>query len=214
MILPDPALWAAFLAAAAILVLTPGPDMAYVATRTLGAGRAVGFAAVVGIQTGGLLHAGLAILGVSAILTVSALAFTALKLAGAAYLLWVALQLWRERGAIGAIGASAAGPRVGARRAFAEGALTNILNPKVALFYLALLPQFVDPARGGVATQMLALHLTLTALALLFWAAFIPATARAGAMVRASAGLATALRRLMALFFVGVALRLALAERP
>lgn len=211
MILPDPALWAAFLAAAAILVLTPGPDMAYVATRTLGAGRAVGFAAVAGIQTGGLVHAGLAILGVSAVLTVSALAFTAMKLAGAAYLLWIAVQMWRERGAIGA---AAGGPAVRPRRAFAEGALTNILNPKVALFYLALLPQFVDPARGGVATQMLALHLTLTAIALLFWAIFIPATARAGAMVRASAGVATALRRLMALFFVGVALRLALAERP
>lgn len=211
MTLPDPGLWAAFLAAATILVLTPGPDMAYVAARTLGAGRAVGFAAVAGIQTGGLVHALLAILGVSAILTVSAVAFAAMKFAGAAYLVVIAVQMWRERGAIGP---SAAAPRVGARRAYVEGALTNLLNPKVALFYLALLPQFVDPLRGSAAAQMLALHLTLTALALLFWTAFIPATARAGAAVRASARAATLLRRLCALFFVGVALRLALAERP
>ena len=211
MILPDPALWAAFLVAAVILVLTPGPDMAYVATRTLGSGQAVGFAAVAGIQTGGAVHAALAILGVSAILTVSAVAFAVVKFAGAAYLLWIALQMWRERGALGESGGGvAAGPR----RAFAEGALTNLLNPKVALFYLALLPQFVDPHRGSVATQMLALHVTLMALALLFWAAFIPATARAGAMVRASARLATVLRRLAALFFVGVAVRLAFAQRP
>ncbi len=210
MVLPDSTLWAAFVLAAALLVLTPGPDMAYVATRTLTSGRAAAFAAAAGIQAGATVHAALAILGVSAILQVSDAAFAAMKLAGAAYLLWIAIKLWRDRSSL----AGAAPPPARWRRAFVEGALTNVLNPKMALFYLALLPQFVVPAEGGVAAQMLVLHATLSAVALVFWVVFIPLTARAGAMLRASAVLATALRRLAALFFVGVAVRLALAERP
>jgi threonine/homoserine/homoserine lactone efflux protein len=211
MALPDPTLWATFVLAASLLILTPGPDMAYVATRTLTSGRRAGFAAVAGIQLGTCMHAGLAILGVSAILQLSLAAFVAMKLAGAAYLVWIAVRLWRDRSVVGAsAGVAAAGPR----RAFVEGALSNALNPKMALFYLALLPHFVAPARGGVAAQMLVLNFTLIAVAIVFWLAFIPLTARAGAALRASAGVAIALRRLAALFFVGVAVRLALAERP
>jgi threonine/homoserine/homoserine lactone efflux protein len=209
--LPDPTLWATFALAAALLVLTPGPDMAYVATRTLTSGRAGGFAAVAGIQAGTFVHVALAILGVSAILRVSPVAFVVMKLAGAAYLVWIAVRMWRDRGALAAPGGA---PPAGPRRAFVEGALTNMLNPKVALFYLALLPQFVAPGRGGAAAQMLVLHFTFIGVALAFWAVFIPLTARAGAMLRASAAVATVLRRLAALFFVAVAVRLALAERP
>jgi threonine/homoserine/homoserine lactone efflux protein len=177
----------------------------------LTSGRRAGFAAVAGIQLGTCVHAGFAILGISAILQLSLVAFVAMKLAGAAYLLWIAVRLWRDRSTIGAsAGVAAAGPR----RAFVEGALSNVLNPKMALFYLALLPHFVTPARGGVAAQMLVLHLTLTAVAIAFWLVFIPLTARAGAALRASAAVATALRRLVAVFFVGVAVRLALADRP
>jgi threonine/homoserine/homoserine lactone efflux protein len=211
MALPDSTLWATFVLAASLLVLTPGPDMAYVATRTLTSGRGAAFAAVAGIQAGASVHAALAILGVSAILQVSEAAFVTVKLAGAGYLVWVAIGLWRDRsGLAGGDGA----PPTRRRRAFVEGALTNVLNPKMALFYLALLPQFVTPARGGVATQMLVLHFTLTGVAIVFWLVFVPLTARAGAMVRASARVTTALRRLMALFFVTVAVRLALAQRP
>jgi threonine/homoserine/homoserine lactone efflux protein len=211
MVLPDSTLWATFALAASLLVLTPGPDMAYVATRTLASGRSAALAAVAGIQAGATAHAALAIIGVSAILQVSQAAFVALKLAGAGYLLWIAIKLWCDRSSLAG---AASAPPARRRRAFVEGALTNLLNPKMALFYLALLPQFVAPERGGVAMQMLVLHVTLTAVALAFWAAFIPLTARAGAMLRASARVATVLRRLAALFFVGVAVRLALAERP
>src|SRR5262245_30931396 len=156
MTLPDPALFAAFMLAAVALNLTPGPDMAYVATRSLAEGRAAGLASAFGIGAGALVHTALAVLGLSSLLLYAPLLFDVVKLAGAAYLVWIAIRLWREAETPVA---SSTGERVGTRRAFGEGAVTNLLNPKVALFFLALLPQFTDPARGDVAGQMLLLGL-------------------------------------------------------
>src|SRR5437016_4588986 len=115
MALPDSTLWATFVLAASLLVLTPGPDMAYVATRTLTSGRAAAFAAVAGIQAGATVHAALAILGVSAILQVSETAFVAMKLAGAGYLVWVAIALWRDRSSLAGVDGA---PPTRRRRAF------------------------------------------------------------------------------------------------
>jgi threonine/homoserine/homoserine lactone efflux protein len=210
MIFPDPALHLAFFIAAIALIVTPGPDMAYVATRTLVSGRAAGAAAALGVQIGSFVHLILAIVGLSAVLLHSEAAFTAVKLAGAAYLVWVAIGLWRDPGNGTAVAPALAATRW---RAFADGALSNILNPKVALFYVALLPQFIDPARGGIASQLVVLHLTFVGAATLFWIVFIPATWRAGAMLSASQTVTRWLRRAMALFFVAVAARLAFSTR-
>ena len=158
--LPEPALFLAFMAAAVALNLTPGPDMTYVATRTLAEGRGAGVASAVGIGAGSLVHTLLAAFGLSSLLIYAPYAFDVVKYAGAAYLVWIAVRLWREA-AETRVPVAGAMP-LGARRAFAEGLLTNVLNPKVALFFLALLPQFVDPARGSVAGQMLALGLGFT----------------------------------------------------
>jgi threonine/homoserine/homoserine lactone efflux protein len=210
MTLPDPTLFAAFMLAALALNLTPGPDIAYVATRTLAEGRPAGIASALGVGAASLVHTTLAALGLSSLFLYAPLLFDIVKYAGAAYLVWLAIRLWRDNS-----GALAAGdaPRIGVRRAFLEGAVTNLLNPKVALFFLALLPQFVDVGRGGVAGQMLLLGLAFNVSGTIVNVAVAALTARARSAVGASPRFARILRRLAALVFVGFAIRLAAAER-
>lgn len=210
--LHDPALFLAFMAAAVALNLTPGPDMTYVATRTLAEGRGAGVASAVGIGAGSLIHTLLAAFGLSSLLVYAPYAFDVVKYAGAAYLVWIALRLWRESG-------EKAKPaldntRLGIRHAFSEGMLTNVLNPKVALFFLALLPQFVDPDRGSVAGQMLTLGFAFTISGTLVNGGVALLVARAQGTLRGSARLGQFMRQLAALLFVGFAVRLAIAERP
>jgi threonine/homoserine/homoserine lactone efflux protein len=137
-------LWA-FLAASFLLWLTPGPDTMYILTRSISQGRRAGVMSALGIGSGLLIHTLLAAFGLSAILATSAWAFALVKMAGAAYLLCLGLQALRRRS--GALDApdllSASGWRV-----YREGVMSNTLNPKVAVFFLALLPQFVEPATG------------------------------------------------------------------
>jgi len=210
MTLPDPALFLAFMLAALALNLTPGPDMAYVAARTLAEGRPAGLASALGVGAGALVHIALAVLGLSALLLHAPLAFAIVKYAGAAYLVWIAVRLWRAGAAAVPTGNA---PRVGVARAFVEGALTNLLNPKVALFFIALLPQFVDAERGGVAAQMLVLGLAFNTSGTIVNVAVAILADRARGAVRASRLAARLLRRLAALVLVGFAVRLALAQR-
>ncbi|TBR36563.1 MULTISPECIES: LysE family translocator [Dyella] len=132
----------AFLLACVALSLTPGLDTFYILTRSGREGRTVGVAAVLGVNAGCIVHTLAATLGISAILMTSALAFSVLKYAGAAYLVWIGVRMLLSR---------SEGPREAVTRgsgfsaAFRQGMLTNVLNPKVALFFLAFLPQFVSP---------------------------------------------------------------------
>lgn len=140
----------AFLLACIALNLTPGLDTFYILTRSGREGHAVGVGAALGINAGCIVHTLAAVLGISAILMTSALAFSALKYVGAAYLLWIGLRMLLARGGTRAR-AVTRGRGFGA--AFRQGMLTNVLNPKVALFFLAFLPQFVSmqaphPQRG------------------------------------------------------------------
>lgn len=200
-----------FMAAALALNLTPGADMTYVIARSAAQGRAAGLAASLGIAAGGVIHTLLAAVGVSALLRHSEAAFLTVKYAGAAYLLYLA---WKAiRAGDGAAATDRQPGRAGLRRVFAEGALTNLLNPKVALFILAFLPQFVDPTRGNAAIQILVLGAlfniggtTINSLV----ACFASAATRA---IGNSAGFGRWLNRISALVFVGLAVRLALAER-
>jgi threonine/homoserine/homoserine lactone efflux protein len=209
MILPDPALFLAFMVAALALNLTPGPDMTYVATRTLAEGRLAGVASALGIGAGSLVHTILAAVGLSQLFAYAPYAFDIVKYAGAAYLLWITLRLWRNGGEAQSPGAA----RVGAWRAFSEGLITNVLNPKVALFFLALLPQFIDSARGAVGIQMAVLGLAFTVSGTLVNAGVALLVARMRGGVSAGSRFARIMRRLAALLFVGFAVRLALAER-
>ena len=140
----------AFLAAAVILALTPGPGLAYVVARTAAGGRAEGLASCVGTAAGGMLHVGAAALGLSVLLVQSAFAFSIIKYVGAAYLIFLGLRLllaWAPGAEAAAVSA------LGARKAVRDGALVEALNVKTAMFFLAFLPQFVVPGRA-VALQL------------------------------------------------------------
>ena len=137
-------LWA-FLAASFLLWLTPGPDTMYILARSIAQGRRAGVMSALGIGSGLLIHTLLAAFGLSAILAASAWAFAAVKTAGAAYLVYLGLKTLR--GKIGPL-ATQELSSVSSWRVYREGVLCSTLNPKVAIFFLALLPQFVDPAAG------------------------------------------------------------------
>jgi threonine/homoserine/homoserine lactone efflux protein len=161
--LPDATTLGLFVTAATILLVTPGPAVLYIVARSVDQGRWAGIVSVLGIQVGTLVHVAAAAFGVSALLVSSALAFSVLKYAGAAYLIYLGVRSLREPDPP----ASTEEAPVRERRlahVFLQGAVVNILNPKTALFFLAFLPQFVDPARGSVAGQVLLLGLVFVIL--------------------------------------------------
>ena len=144
-----------FAIATALFAYFPGPALLYTAAQTLVRGRRAGFMAALGIHLGCYLHVIAAALGLSAVLHYVPTLYVALKLAGAAYLIWLGISMWRQRAAGEA---SVEAPAKTTRRALFESMLVEILNPKVALFFLAFLPQFVDPSAGlPIAAQFLIL---------------------------------------------------------
>jgi threonine/homoserine/homoserine lactone efflux protein len=152
----DPAALLLFVVAGLVLNFTPGPDLLYIVARSLGQGWRAGAASAFGISAGCLVHTAAAALGISVLLRASPLAYDVLRLAGAAYLIFLGVQALRRHAPAAVV---AALPPVSLRRVFWQGFITNVLNPKVALFFLAFLPQFADPARGSFALQVLALGL-------------------------------------------------------
>ncbi len=154
--IPDWSRLLPFLVAGLSLNLTPGADMTYVLARSAGQGRGAGAVSALGVSAGSLVHSLLAAVGVSALLASSPTLFLAIQYGGAAFLLYLAWKAWRSARQPLALQER---PRASLTRVFLEGAWTNLLNPKVALFILAFLPQFVDPARGNVVGQMLFLGL-------------------------------------------------------
>lgn len=217
--MPDPTQLALFFAAAVVLAVTPGPGIFYVAARTLSGGRAEGIASSLGTGLGGMVHVLAGSLGVSAIVLASAELFTAMKLLGAAYLVWIGLRTaWAARRDASAAlegGAAAPPPPIGARRAFREGVMVEALNPKTAAFFLAFVPQFVDPAAaGGVGVQFALLGLVSVVLNTL--ADMVVALAAAGIRAGAAArpGLVRRLREASGVAMIALGLGLALARRP
>ena len=135
------------------LVLTPGPNMIYLVSRTLTQGRRAGLVSLLGVGVGFLVYLAAAIAGLAAVFAAVPMAYAVLKVAGAGYLLYLAWQALRPGGS--SVFAPEPLPPDSPRRLFAMGLVTNLLNPKIAVLYVALLPQFIDPRRGSVATQSL-----------------------------------------------------------
>jgi threonine/homoserine/homoserine lactone efflux protein len=154
--MPDPSRLALFVGAALLLLVVPGPSVLYIVTQSVSHGRRAGMVSVAGITTGTLIHIAAATVGLSALLASSALAFDVVKYLGAAYLIVVGIR--RLLGLDRANGSGAA-PRRGRSpgRLYRQGIVVNVLNPKTALFFLAFLPQFVDPSRGAAWAQILLL---------------------------------------------------------
>ena len=162
--LPDLASVGVFAAAAVLLLVTPGPAVLYIVARSIDQGRRAGLVSMLGVHAGTLVHIAAAAAGLSALLTASAAAFAAVKYLGAAYLIYLGVRRLLDRPKAVAAAAPAA---QSLRRAFLDGVVINVLNPKTALFFLAFLPQFVDPVRGHVGAQILGLGLLFVALGLL-----------------------------------------------
>jgi threonine/homoserine/homoserine lactone efflux protein len=143
-----------FIAAAVAMLLTPGPAVLYIVTRSVEQGRVAGLVSVLGICTGTLVHVAAAALGLSALLVSSALAFNIVRYLGAVYLIALGIQTLSRRDT-----SRADDPprRAALRRVFAQGIMVNVLNPHTALFFFAFLPQFVNPSRGGVPLQIVTL---------------------------------------------------------
>ncbi|MEY4175609.1 MAG: hypothetical protein RI900_2774 [Actinomycetota bacterium] len=153
--MPSTSTLAAFAAASFVLLVIPGPAVLYIINHSVSDGRRVGLAAVAGVTLGNLTHAVAAAVGLSAVLATSASAFTAVKWLGAAYLVWVGVRTLLQPPAA----LDSDRPGISTRRAFRRGVVVNILNPKVALFFLSFLPQFVHPDDGRPALQALVLGL-------------------------------------------------------
>jgi threonine/homoserine/homoserine lactone efflux protein len=150
--MPDRSTLSLFIAAALVLVFTPGPNTLYIIARSVQQGRIAGIVSSLGVQVGGLFHIAAAALGVSALLLSSALAFSVVKYVGAAYLIYLGVKtlLTREK-----VAETETVEGKSLSRAFYQGILVSLLNPKAALFFFAFLPQFVDAKRGSAATQIM-----------------------------------------------------------
>lgn len=149
--MPDTHQLLAFIAASVVLGLTPGPDILYVVTRGAAQGARAGIAAAAGLATGILGHTALCVVGLSAVLATSTAAFAVIKWAGAAYLIYLGIRLWRDRGALDLTGG---GDRKPLAAVYRQTIVMNLLNPKVAIFFLAFLPQFVSPDNGAAPPQL------------------------------------------------------------
>lgn len=214
--MPDASQLALYVAAAFLLAVTPGPGIFYVAARTLAGGRGEGVASSFGTGLGGMVHVLAGSLGVSAIVLTSAELFAALKLAGAAYLMWLGLRTFQaaRRDASAAFAGGSAAPPVGARRAFREGILVEALNPKTAAFFLAFIPQFVDPAQGAIAMQFVVLGFVSVVLNTLADVVVAILASRLRDGVTARPNLIRRLREGSGAAMVALGIGLALAKRP
>lgn len=235
--MPELSTLALFAAACLALAVTPGPDMLLVASRGAAQGRAAGFMALAGIQAGLYCHALAAALGLSGLLLAVPHAYDAVRYAGAAYLAYLAWQAfrgggmspealpravdhrrrrspgWAERRRAFRPKGDRARRKAVAGQAFRQGLLTNLLNPKVALFVLALFPQFVRPEAGSVAMQLLVLATVLNAIGFAVNGAVVLAASRVGAAFTGRGRFGRAPQYLLGAVFAGLAARLAFASR-
>jgi threonine/homoserine/homoserine lactone efflux protein len=206
--MPDLHTFVLFAGASMLLLVVPGPGVIYVVTRGAAHGHRAGVLSVLGVGLGSFGHAVAAAIGISALIASSAVAFSIVKYAGAAYLIYLGVRALLDRDETPTLF-----PRSerSDRRLFWEGFLVEILNPKTALFFLAFLPQFVDPAQGAVAPQMLVLGATFATLGLLCDGTYAVAAGSLGRRLR-TARAERRLQRASGAVFVGLGVTAALAE--
>lgn len=203
---PDPPVLAAFTLAVAVLIITPGPDMTLFLGKTLAQGRRAGLAAMLGNSAGLVFHTCFAAFGLSALLAASATAFTLVKTAGALYLLWLAIDAVRNGSALSVSGQPES--RQSTRKVFLMGLAINLSNPKIILFFVTFLPQFVSAADPQAAAKLLFLGLYLIALSIPSCAAMILLAGRIAALVRRSPTVTRAIDWLFASVFAAFAVTL------
>lgn len=199
-----------FMGAGLALNLTPGPDMLYVAARSAGEGRASGVASALGIGAGTLVHIAAVALGLAGLLATVPTAYAVVRIAGGAYLIYLGVRALRARPGGGAERTVTPGTNWAA---FRQGVVTNVLNPKVALFFLAFLPQFVDPHAASPALQVVFLGLLFDTSGTLVNLAVAVGTSGAAARLRRGERARLLMERLCGVVFIALGLRLAFAAR-
>ncbi|MGE0660427.1 MAG: LysE family translocator [Reyranellaceae bacterium] len=208
--MPDPTLWGLFVVASAVLLLTPGPAVLFIVARSMQQGRKAGLVSVLGIHLGTIVHIVGAAIGLSALIVSSAFAFAVVKYLGAAYLVWMGIRTLLAKD----IDPQApAMPPEKLSRVFRDGFVVNLFNPKTAIFFLAFLPQFVDPARGHLHWQILVLGFTFMGLGMISDGAFALVAGAAGDFLRRSRRFLRLQRWFAGLSFIGLGLTAALAGR-
>jgi len=206
--------WVTFVSATVLLNLSPGPDLAFMLGQTIKGGRAWGFAAMFGMWLATAVHAVLAAFGLSAILVASASAFTIMKWAGAIYLVWLGYQALRSRGAaILPDDKSDHGLIDSKRRVFRQGFVVCLLNPKVALFFLAFLPQFVVPGAGPTTFQLLFHGILVVVISGVVEPPIIFIADRVSHQIKNSVSVGRWLDRCLGVLLIGLGIRLALSKQ-
>lgn len=201
---------AVFFLASVVLGIAPGPDNIFVLTQSALNGRVAGIMVTLGLCTGLLLHTGAVTLGVAAVLQASALAFTLLKLIGAGYLLFLA---WKAFSAASRDLGSNPAPALDGWRLYRRGIIMNVTNPKVSIFFLAFLPQFVNPANGAVSLQMIFLGGLFIVATLLVFGGISLLAGSVGDWLSGSARAQQWLNRLAGTVFAALAIKLAMSPR-
>jgi threonine/homoserine/homoserine lactone efflux protein len=205
----EPAKFTLFLTISWALILAPGPDMLYVITRGMTHGRRAGILSAIGVICGILVHTTMAAFGLSLIFQTSALAFQIVKYLGAGYLIYLGIKSWKDKNTFRLPASSHVSPH----RLFWQGVLSNVLNPKIAIFFLAFLPQFIDREGSQVTLQLILLGLTFAFLGLIFLSAVGYSSGTIGAWIAQHPQYARSLGRLSGGILIGLGVRLALTER-
>ncbi len=203
--------WMLFFTAALAINVSPGPDLIYILSKTIAGGRKVGVASSLGVCTGALVHVFAAALGLSAILATSAIAFSVVKYIGAAYLVYLGIRAFLAQGAT-FDNIESKKQKTTPWQAFKQGTLVDILNPKVAIFFMAFLPQFVRPEIGHATAQIILLGGLVIAVAVVVEFVFVLAAARTTRFFRKNRRVSVWLDRLLGSVLIGLGLRLALLD--
>jgi len=203
--------WILFFSAAFAINISPGPDLIYIVTKTIAQGRKIGVASSLGVCSGALVHVLAAALGLSAILATSAIAFSIVKYIGAAYIIYLGIQALRSKGMSFEMPAKK-GIETTAWKAFRQGALVDILNPKVAIFFMAFLPQFIRPELGHNSTQIIILGVLVILVAIPVEFFLVFTAAQTTGFFRQNRNLSVWLDRIMGSILIGLGIRLVLTE--
>ncbi len=203
--------WLLFLSAAVAINISPGPDLIYILSKTIAQGRKIGIASSLGVCSGALVHVFAAALGLSAILATSAIAFSVVKYVGAAYLIYLGIKALRSKGATFDM-PEKKGLNITAWKAFRQGALVDILNPKVAVFFMAFLPQFVRPELGHNSVQIIVLGVIVILVAIVVESFIVLTAAQTTNFFRKNPHFSVWLDRILGSVLIGLGIRLALTE--
>ena len=206
--MPDYGFWIVFIGTAIALNVAPGPDVLYILTKTISGGKKIGIASSLGVCTGALFHVVIAAVGLSAILLTSTLAFIIVKYIGVGYLLYLAFQAFRSSGANFVVNDNGQ-LKDSAWKAFKQGVLIDILNPKVAIFFMAFLPQFLREGQGSTSWQLLYLGVLVIVIAIIIETLYVLQASKISHKIHTNKNYTLWLDRVVGVMFVGLGIKLA-----